>query len=609
MFIEKFGKTFAELVASLKESRSSVREVNTIVKNVDPFIMKFGYVRAVWRSLSTLSSFAIFGFLLNRISAGMINPEKITFGTAAAGIGIIVGFMSLSYIIQSFISLKEDIFRLKLSDALDSTVMRKLLALDIARVLDPEFAELKENAERRGVSSVSNLFSSQFQLIGSCVGVVASIAVLGVLNPVLIFLSIIPIIPKTIRSAVDQKRRRAQWEQDHLIRRKKGEYERCITSKNKLIHFKLFCSDSYMHTCWEEMRNTLFAHKKKNEFDDFRMSFAESIVETVVACAVFSFFAFQISKGSSDLGQAVVFFGAVKTLGGSLGGTSRTIVDMRENCQDFEYLTKFLSIRPVIDESAIARGRRLASTPTLEMRDVWFAYPGRPGSYALSGCSLKIAPGEKVAIVGPNGSGKTTTLRLLSKVYLPEKGVVLLENTATSDYRQRDIAQQMVYVTQAIDVPDLPISQAMTGEPEVLRDRVRLQQACLNAGVDSFTENLPDGLETQIGEDWPGGVGFSSGQLQRLKLGSAFYRVLAPDVKVALLDEPMSHCDVETREQFYRTLMTLPKTVVVVAHDPMFLNYFERVIVIENGVVTEDMKGDEIENYRNELLSSVADGE
>ena len=98
---------------------------------------------------------------------------------------------------------------------------------------------------------------------------------------------------------------------------------------------------------------------------------------------------------------------------------------------------------------------------------------------------------------------------------------------------------------------------------------------------------LPEGMKTWIGEDWPTGRGFSTGQMQRLALAGAFYRFLDPRIFIGIFDEPMANCDVETRTRFYRSIGKAPefsrKTVLMSLHDPLYLQQFDRVVLLEVG--------------------------
>lgn len=123
--------------------------------------------------------------------------------------------------------------------------------------------------------------------------------------------------------------------------------------------------------------------------------------------------------------------------------------------------------------------------------------------------------------------------------------------------------------------------------------------------------NLPEGIDTWIGEDWPTGRGFSTGQLQRLALAGVFYRFLDPRVFVGIFDEPMANCDVETRARFYQSISKAPefsrKTIIMSLHDPLYLQHFDRVLLLENGKIAKDLRGhDEIVSYREQIAMTLA---
>ena len=131
------------------------------------------------------------------------------------------------------------------------------------------------------------------------------------------------------------------------------------------------------------------------------------------------------------------------------------------------------------------------------------------------------------------------------------------------------------------------------------------------SGADEIVATLPEGMETWIGEQWPGGRGFSTGQLQRLALAGAFYRFLDPGIFVGIFDEPMANCDVETRTRFYQSVSKASefkdKTVLMSLHDPLYLHYFDRILLLEKGVIVEDLRGHEkIVSYRERIAMTLA---
>jgi len=269
-------------------------------------------------------------------------------------------------------------------------------------------------------------------------------------------------------------------------------------------------------------------------------------------------------------------------------------------------LREFWETKSVLDESN-AQEWPFSGTPGLKVKGVTFTYPGaaRP---ALVNLSCVIEPGEVVALVGVNGAGKTTLLRLLLKMYLPQEGEVSADGISYANITQRSLLERVMFGSHELAMPELTIAEMVSGcSPEGVDER-QLEAALAYSGADSVVASLPAKLRSKLGRR----VALSAGQQQRLKLAACFYRVLTKEVCVALLDEPMAHCDPETRERFYRGLKRLNggKTVIVAMHDAINLPLFDRVLVMDAGTVVRDLRGaDDIKAYLAEIINRLATDE
>lgn len=217
----------------------------------------------------------------------------------------------------------------------------------------------------------------------------------------------------------------------------------------------------------------------------------------------------------------------------------------------------------------------------IEFRDVHFSYPGQE-TPALNGVSFKIAPGERVGIVGRIGSGKTTIERLILGLFEPDKGAVLIDGT---DLRQLDPADLRRSVGCVLQDPHLffgSVKDNITfGAPYV--DEASVIRAARLAGVDDFVRAHPHGYDMQVGE---GGRLLSGGQRQAV----AVARALLMDPPILVLDEPTSSMDNSSETAFKNRLAeVLPgKTLVLVTHRNSMLPLVDRLIVVDGGRVVAD---------------------
>ena len=224
---------------------------------------------------------------------------------------------------------------------------------------------------------------------------------------------------------------------------------------------------------------------------------------------------------------------------------------------------------------------RAAFAGGLAFDQVSFSYPGQAGE-ALSGVSFRIDPGERVAIIGRMGSGKSTVLKLLLKLYDPAKGAVLADGVDLNQVDPVDLRRAIGCVDQE---PLLFFGtlreNIVLGDPAA--EDEALFEAARRAGVDAFVDRHPHGYERMIGEQ---GKGLSGGQRQAVALA----RALLTDPPILLLDEPTSAMDSRAEDGFKtRLAQILPgRTLILVTHKASLLSLVERLIVLEEGRLVAD---------------------
>lgn len=217
----------------------------------------------------------------------------------------------------------------------------------------------------------------------------------------------------------------------------------------------------------------------------------------------------------------------------------------------------------------------------IECRGLTFRYPGQPEP-ALRDLNLQIAAGERVAVLGRSGSGKSSLARLLVGLYQPEKGSLLLDGL---DLRQLDLVEvrrQVGYVPQDIQLFSGTLRDNLTTGARQVSDERMLQVAELT-GVHGFAQQHPQGYDLPVGER---GQQLSGGQRQQVALA----RALLLDPPLLVLDEPTSAMDAGSEERLIRQLGPLlaDKTLVLVTHRPSLLSLVDRVLVVDRGRLVAD---------------------
>ena len=287
-----------------------------------------------------------------------------------------------------------------------------------------------------------------------------------------------------------------------------------------------------------------------------------------------------VAQGDLILADLLTFIFYTAFIGGSVGGLGDIYAQLQKTIGASDRILEILG-----DPSEVDIHENEMSAPitfgAIDLQDIHFSYPSRPSVEILKGISFTIEPGQKIAIVGTSGTGKSTLAQLMMRFYEPSQGKIMMGDYAIQDMPVGDWRKMVALVPQEVLLFGGSIRENIAyGKPGASEEEI--QQAAEQAYAKEFIESFPEKWDTLVGER---GVKLSGGQRQRI----AIARAILKDPKFLILDEATSALDSESEKWVQSALEELMKnrTSLIIAHRLSTIRSADKIIVMESGKIVE----------------------
>ncbi|HZE74441.1 MAG TPA: ABC transporter ATP-binding protein [Gemmatimonadales bacterium] len=311
-----------------------------------------------------------------------------------------------------------------------------------------------------------------------------------------------------------------------------------------------------------------------------------SMASTAGYYGAYAYVVYRAARGDISVGTLTFVAGAIAGASTNLQSFFSTVSGIADQALFASDLLEFFAIQPKVRSQPNARPAPRPIRTGFEFQDVSFRYLDG-GRWVLDRLNLQIAAGERIALVGENGEGKTTIVKLLTRLYDPSRGRITLDGVDLREYELADLHREIGVIFQDFVRYEMTAAENIgMGRVDALNDRAGLEAAARKSLAEPIVRGLPGGYDQLLGRRFDGGVDLSGGEWQRIALARAYLR----DSQVLVLDEPTAALDARSEYEVFQRFaeLTLGRTALLISHRFSTVRMCDRILVLAGGRIVED---------------------
>jgi ABC-type multidrug transport system fused ATPase/permease subunit len=514
-------------------------------------------------------------------------------------IGILVGYTFVASVLSNWLEWTGFTQRIKVSQDFTVFMHEKTIHADYADIESSRFLEMKEKAEKflfGNQHGFSYVLDMAIEIIGKTFTMAGVIAVVASLNPLLVFAFAVLVL---LSSLVEY----------HVQKKQNDIRLRLVRSERRVMYYSSLLEDfSYgkeirlnnsgrwlMEREQQHWEESYRGYKKHNALGITSGAFS-SFADLVRQVVSYGYLVVRFIGGSLTIGDFSMYVAGVAAFSGAMRDLMQNIVEVGAYRQYYDAIEEYLHIPAKMRENKhlpVPNGQH-----EIEFRGVSFSYPGQTG-YALRDINVTLKPGQKLSIVGENGAGKTTFVKLLCRIYDPTEGAILLDGVDIRDIEYDAYVALFSTVFQDYKLYALSLKDNVALSASDTAEDRDIDAALRKAGFGEKLDSLPKGVHTLVFRNFDGeGFEPSGGEGQKIALARALYR----DAPIAILDEPTAALDPRAEHELYQRFHELvaDKTAVYISHRLSSARFCDTIAVFKDGEIAELGTHEELMNSGKE---------
>ncbi|MBN1433909.1 ABC transporter ATP-binding protein [Candidatus Fermentibacterales bacterium] len=558
-------------------------------------------VRIVWHSSPALALANVFlllvqgvlpvaGLYLLKLTVDSLQGLATGEGGPAFGhVALLIGLMGaaalLGALASSLSSLVSNVQARVVTDRMQDVLHERSVSVDLSYYEDSRFHDTLHRAQTEGPYRPTSIVNGLVRSLQELVSLLAMTGLLLTFHWAVALVLVAAAAPGTL-VRMRYARELWTWKMDRTETERRAWYEHWLmTSTAHAKELRLFGLGDFFRERYRDLRALL---RKEMMGMAKRRALSELGAQgsaTVLVYGSLAFIAWRALSGTISIGDVVMYFQAFQRGLGSLRGLLNSIAGLYEDSLYLSSLYDFLGMRPDIASPDAPAPFTGSGDCGISFRGITFGYPGT-GEAVLRDLDLEVLPGETLALVGANGSGKTTLVKLLCRLYDPDRGRIGIGGVALRDLDLVELRSHISVVFQDFARYQLSARENIAiADTGAMEDLPRVRGAAATAGMDDLLSALPEGYETRLGKWFKGGTELSDGEWQKMALARAFFR----SADIVVLDEPTASLDARSEREVFRRFSELAggRTALLISHRFSSVRICDRIAVLDGGRIAE----------------------
>ena len=464
-------------------------------------------------------------------------------------------------------------------------VMKHASTLDLESFEDPSFYDQLERARCQSTDRIGIL-----RPLGETIQQLITLASLSIgvilFSPLMLVLLIIAVVPAFLGESYFVSLAYSLTYSLVPLRREMDYLRDLGTKKESAKELKLFKLGDFLHDRFSQINDEVISRSRSLAGRRVRSGTMFAMIGSLGYYGVYAVLLVRAVQGALTIGELTFVAGA-------LAGCSRQVQSVFSNFTDIAHQSLFLTdlfalfaVKPKIRNAPNAIPAPRAIRDGFEFRKVSFAYPGS-NHLILKDVNLRIGTGERIAVVGENGQGKTTLVKLIPRLYDPTSGKILLDGIDLREYDIDSLRREIGVIFQDFMHYDMTARENITlGRIECAQDHARLIEAARKSGAGKIIDSLPHGFDQMLGKRFEDGTDLSGGEWQKFALARAYLR----DAGILILDEPTAALDALAEYEVFSRFaeLTKGKIAVLISHRLSTVRMADRIVVLKDGKIHEE---------------------